>query len=72
MSITVAVTVAATIAITISKSKAPEYPKFNTQTLELRKAIASVINAIPADHWVRPRKNKLFADPEDTFIRIRN
>jgi hypothetical protein len=28
------------------KSKAPEYPKFNTQTLELRRRIATVIDAI--------------------------
>jgi hypothetical protein len=34
----------------MSKSKALEYPKFNTQTLELRKAITSVINTIPANH----------------------
>jgi hypothetical protein len=72
LSITVAVTVAATVAITMSKSKAPEYLKFNTQTPELRKAITSVINAIPADHWVRLRKNELFANPEDAFICIRN
>ena len=56
----------------MSKSKAPEYPKFDTQTPELRKAITTAIAAIPADHWVRPRKNKLFTDPEDGFIRIRN
>ena len=56
----------------MSKSKAPEYPEFNTQTPELRKAIATAIAAIPTDHWVRPRKNELFADPEDAFIRIRN
>jgi hypothetical protein len=56
----------------MSKSKAPEYPKFDTQTPELRKAITTVITAIPADHWVRPRKNELFADPEDGFICIRN
>ena len=56
----------------MSKSKAPEYPKFDTQTPELRKAINTVIAAIPADHWVRPRKNELFIDLEDGFIRIRN
>jgi hypothetical protein len=56
----------------MSKLKAPEYPKFNTQTPELRKAIDAAIAAIPTDHWVRPRKNELFADPEDAFIRIRN
>ena len=32
----------------MSKSKAPEYPEFNTQTPELRKAIATAIAAIPA------------------------
>jgi len=72
LSITVAVAVAVTVAITMSKSKAPEYPEFNTQTPELRKAIATTIAAIPANHWVRPRKNELFTDPEDAFIRIRN
>jgi hypothetical protein len=56
----------------MSKPKAPEYPKFNTQTLELRKAITTVITTISADHWVRPRKNELFIDPKDGFIRIRN
>ena len=56
----------------MSKSKALEYPKFDTQTLELHKAITTVITAIPADYWVRPRKIELYADPEDGFIRIRN
>ena len=56
----------------MSKSKALKYPKFDTQTLELHKAITIVITIIPADHWVRPRKNELFIDPEDGFIRIRN
>jgi hypothetical protein len=56
----------------MSKSKAPEYSKFDTQTLELRKAITTAITTIPADHWVRLRKNELFTDPEDSFIRIRN
>ena len=56
----------------MSKSKAPEYSKFDTQTLELRKAITTIITAILADHWVRPRKNELFIDLEDGFIRIRN
>ena len=56
----------------MSKSKALEYPEFNTQTLELRKTIATVIAAIPTDHWVRLRKNELFVDPEDAFIRISN
>jgi hypothetical protein len=56
----------------MSKSKAPEYPEFNTQTPKLRKAITTAIAAIPTNHWVRPRKNELFADPKDAFIRIRN
>jgi hypothetical protein len=56
----------------MSKSKALEYPEFNTQTLELRKAITTVIAAIPTNHWVRPRKNELFIDPEDAFIYIYN
>jgi hypothetical protein len=56
----------------MSKSKAPEYSKFDTQTSELRKAIATLITAILANHWVRPRKNELFIDPEDGFICIRN
>jgi hypothetical protein len=54
------------------KLKALEYPEFNTQTLELRKAIAIIIAAIPTDYWVRLRKNELFVDLEDAFIRIRN
>lgn len=53
-------------------SKLPEYPRFDTQTPELRKHIATAIAAIPADHLVRPRKNKLFADPEDAYIRLRD
>ena len=56
----------------MSKSKALEYPKFNTQTPKLYKAIAIAIAAIPIDHWVRLRKNELFADPKDAFIYIRN
>jgi len=72
LSITVAITVTITIAVTMSKSKALEYPEFNTQTPELRKTITTAIAAIPTDHWVRPRKNELFTDLEDAFIRIRN
>jgi hypothetical protein len=56
----------------MSKSKALEYPKFNTQTPELYKAITTIITAIPANHWVRPCKNELFTDLEDGFIRIYN
>ena len=70
--ISLSITIAITVAVTMSKSKAPEYPKFDTQTPELRKAITTTIAAIPADHWVRLRKNELFADLEDGFIRIRN
>ena len=66
MSITVAV------AVTILKSKAPEYSKFDTQTLELRRHIATTIDAISPDHWVRPKKNELFADLETAFIRLRD
>jgi hypothetical protein len=66
------ITIAITVAVTMSKLKTPKYPKFDTQILELRKAITTVITAIPADHWVRLRKNELFIDPEDGFIRIRN
>jgi hypothetical protein len=72
LSITITITIAVTIAITMSKSKALEYPKFNTQTPKLYKAIAIAIAAIPIDHWVRLRKNELFADPKDAFIYIRN
>jgi len=53
-----------TVAVTMLKSKAPEYSKFDTQTLELRRHIATTIDAISPDHWVRPKKNELFADPE--------
>jgi hypothetical protein len=72
LSITIAIIIAVTVAVIMSKSKALEYPEFNTQILELRKAIATAIAAIPADYWVRLRKNELFADPEDAFIRIYN
>jgi hypothetical protein len=54
------------------KSKALEYPKFNTQTPELHWRIATAINAIPPNHLVRPKKNKLFADPKTAFIRLRD
>ena len=66
MSITVAV------AVTILKSKAPEYSKFDTQILELRRRIAIIINAIPFNYWVRLKKNELFADLETAFIRLRD
>ena len=56
----------------MSKSKALEYPKFDTQTPELCKAITTIIAAIPADHWVYPCKNELFTDLEDGFIHIHN
>ena len=59
-----------TVAVTMLKSKAPEYSKFDTQTLELRRHIATTIDAISPDHWVRPKKNELFADPETAFIRL--
>jgi hypothetical protein len=66
------ITVAVTVAVTMSKSKAPEYPEFNTQTPELRKAIATAITAISTNHWVRLCKNELFTDLEDAFIHIYN
>jgi hypothetical protein len=50
----------------------PEYPIFDTQTPELRKYIATVINALSPNHLVRPKAGELFADLEDAFIRIRN
>jgi hypothetical protein len=56
----------------MSKLKALEYPEFNTQTPELYKAITTIITTIPTNHWVRPRKNELFTDPKDAFIRIYN
>jgi hypothetical protein len=63
---------AITIAITMSKPEKPIYPHFNTQTPELRQRIDTAIAAIPPDHWVRPKKNELFADPETAFIRLRD
>jgi hypothetical protein len=56
----------------MSKLEKPVYPYFNTQTLELRKRIETVIAAIPPDHWVRPKKNELFVDPKTVYIRIRD
>jgi len=53
-------------------SKAPEYPQFDTQTPELRQRITTAIAVIPPDHWVRPKKNELFADPKAAFIRLRD
>jgi hypothetical protein len=50
----------------------PEYPIFNTQTPELRKYIATVINTLPPNHLVRLKAGELFTDPEDAFIYIRN
>ena len=72
VAITVAVIIAAIVAATMSKSKTLEYLKFNTQILKLYKAIASAIDAISIDHWVRPRKNELFIYLKDAFIRIYN
>jgi hypothetical protein len=60
------------VAITMLKPKAPEYPEFNTQTLELYKAISIAIATILANHWVHLCKNELFIDPEDAFICIYN
>ena len=52
----------------MSQLEKPVYPHFNTQTPELRQRIATVIAAIPPDHWVRPKKNELFADPPITQV----
>jgi hypothetical protein len=54
----------------MSKLEKPVYPHFNTQTPELRKHIETIITTIPPDHWVRPKKNKLFTDPKTAYIRI--
>jgi hypothetical protein len=70
--ILLSITIAITVAVTMSKSKALEYPEFNTQTLKLRKAIATAIAAISTDHWVCLCKNELFVDLEDAFICIYN
>jgi hypothetical protein len=51
-------------------SKLPEYPRFDTQTPELPKHIATAIAALSPDHL--PAIGELFADPEDAFIRTRN
>ena len=56
----------------MSKLEKPVYPHFNTQMLELYKCIKTVIIAIPPDHWVRLKKNELFADPETAYICIRD
>jgi hypothetical protein len=53
-------------------SELPEYPHFPTQTLALRKRLATVIAAIPHAHLPRPVKNEIFTNPEDAFIRIRD
>jgi hypothetical protein len=68
----IAITITIVITITMSKLEKPVYPHFNTQTPELRKRIETAIAAIPLDHWVRPKKNELFADPETAYIRIRD
>jgi hypothetical protein len=39
---------------------------------ELCKRIETTIAAIPPDHWVRLKKNELFADPETAYICIRD
>jgi len=52
----------------MSQLEKPVYPHFNTQTPELRQRIATAIAAIPPDHWVRPKKNELFADPPITQV----
>jgi hypothetical protein len=54
----------------MSKLEKPIYPYFNTQTPELRQRITTVITAISPNHWVRPKKNELFVDPETAFIRL--
>ena len=41
----------------------PDYPHFDTQTLELRHCIDTTIAAISPDHWVPPATRELFADP---------
>jgi hypothetical protein len=41
----------------------PDYPHFDTQTLELRHCIDTAIAAISPDHWVLPATRELFADP---------
>ena len=56
----------------MSKLEKPVYLNFNTQTKELRKRIATAIDALPLEHLTRPKAGELFADPEDAFIRIRN
>jgi hypothetical protein len=52
--------------------KLPKYPRFDTQTPELRKRIATAIAALPSNHLVRPATKELFTDPENAFIRLRN
>jgi hypothetical protein len=52
----------------MSQLEKPVYPHFNTQTLELRQRITTIIAAIPPDYWVRPKKNELFVDPLITQV----
>lgn len=58
--------------IAVTMLELPEYPHFNTQTLELRQRIATAIASIQPAHLLRPVTNEVFANPEDAFIRLRD
>jgi hypothetical protein len=49
-----------------------DYLYFNTQTLELRHYINTIIAAISSNHWLCLAIGELFIDLEDAFIYMRN
>jgi hypothetical protein len=49
-----------------------DYPRFATQTKELRAQISQAIAAIPEAHQLRPATGESYAMPDEAYIRIRD
>ena len=50
----------------------PEYPRFASQTKELRKDIADAIEQIPQKQYLRPATGETCDILDDAFIRIKD
>jgi hypothetical protein len=49
-----------------------DYPRFATQTKELRAQIGQAIAAIPEAHRLRPATGESYATPDEAYIRIKD
>ena len=55
-----------------SSTTRSDYPRFSSQTLELRAQIAKSISTLPLAHLKRPIEGEVFTTPEEAKTRVLN